>query len=139
MDGPEALISRLEQVLHGSRFIAGFGLRVSHCAPGECSLVLPFDPDLERPGGIVNGVALMGAADVAMWLAIMTLRGTDEAWVTSDLKTAFLKPARREDVVATARVLKPGRRSMYGTVDCVGQRSGLVAHHVVTYSRIDPV
>jgi acyl-coenzyme A thioesterase PaaI-like protein len=33
---------------------------------------VPFDAALERPGGIVSGMTLMGAADVAMWLAIMT-------------------------------------------------------------------
>jgi len=80
---------------------------------------------------------LMGAADVAMWLAIMTLRGTAERWVTSDMKTAFLRGAREEDILCTARILKPGKRSMYGTAECHGAVSGLVAHHVLTYSKIE--
>ena len=33
-------------------------------------LELPHKPALERPGGIINGPALMAAADCAMWLAI---------------------------------------------------------------------
>jgi len=80
---------------------------------------------------------LMGAADVAMWLAIMTLRGTAEHWVTSDMKTAFLRGAREEDILCTARVLKPGKRSMYGTAECHGAASGLVAHHVLTYAKVE--
>ena len=80
---------------------------------------------------------LMGAADVAMWLAIMTLRGTAERWVTSDMKTAFLRGAREEDILCTARVLKPGKRSMYGTAECHGAASGLVAHHVLTYAKVE--
>ena len=79
---------------------------------------------------------LMGVADVAMWLAIMTLRGTDERWVTADMKTAFLRGAREEDILCTARVLKPGKRSMYGTAECHGIASGLVTHHVLTYSKV---
>ena len=94
-------------------------------------------PALERPGGIVSGMTLMGAADVAMWLAIMTLRGVAERWVTSDMKTAFLKSARAEDIVCNARVLKPGLRTMYGTAECKGADGVLVAHHVLTYAKAD--
>ena len=82
-------------------------------------------------------MTLVGAADVAMWLAIMTLRGTAEHWVTTDMKTAFLRSARQEDVTCTARVLKPGKRSMYGTAECQGAGSGLLAHHVLTYARVE--
>jgi acyl-coenzyme A thioesterase PaaI-like protein len=98
-------------------------------------LRIPFDEQLERPGGIVSGMTLMGAADVAMWLAIMTLRGTSEHWVTSDMKTAFLRSARREDVVCTAKILKLSARSAYGTAECASAASGLLAHHVLTYVR----
>jgi acyl-coenzyme A thioesterase PaaI-like protein len=91
----------------------------------------------ERPEGLISGVVLMAAADVTMWLAIMTLRGTAERWVTSDMKTAFLRGAREEDISCTARVLKPGKRSIYGTAECLGAASGLVAHHVLTYSKVE--
>ena len=80
-------------------------------------------------------MSIMGAADVAMWLAIMTQRGTEELWVTTDLKTAFLRSAREEDVVCTARILKLGRRTAYGTAECYGQQSELLAHHVLNFSK----
>jgi acyl-coenzyme A thioesterase PaaI-like protein len=72
-----------------------------------------------------------------MWLAIMTLRGVAERWVTSDMKTAFLRSAREEDLVCSARVLKTGRRSMYGAAECKSADGILVAHHVITYARVD--
>lgn len=78
----------------------------------------------------------MGAADVAMWLAIMTHRGTEEQWVTSDMKTAFLRSGRQEDFLCTARILKIGKRTAYGTVESIGSTSGLLAHHVLTYTRV---
>ncbi|MDB5903134.1 MAG: hypothetical protein JWM26_2012 [Betaproteobacteria bacterium] len=126
-------MAELEAVLKATRFVGPYGFRVLSCAPGVCELELPFQPSLERPGGIINGIALMGAADVAMWLAIMTLRGTGEQWVTADLKTAFLKSGRSEDVVCTARVLKLGARSAYGTAECRASGADLLTHHVVTY------
>lgn len=126
---------QLNAVLDRTPFLKPYGFRVQSCAEGECVLHVAFAPALERPGGIVSGMTLMGAADVAMWLAIMTLRGTEEPWVTSDMKTAFLKSGRQEDFVCTARVLKIGKRSAYGTAECTGGSSGLLAHHVLTYAR----
>jgi acyl-coenzyme A thioesterase PaaI-like protein len=124
-------------VLAETPFLQPYGFRVESAAPGECSVLVPFLRSLERPGGVVSGMVLMGAADVAMWLAIMTLRGVAERWVTSDMKTAFLKSAREEDVACFARIMKPGRRAMYGTAECRGASAGLVAHHVLTYSRVE--
>lgn len=132
-----ASAAELNAVLAATPFLKAYRFRVLTCAPGECVLEVPFDPGLERPGGIVSGMTLMGAADVAMWLAIMTLRGTEERWVTSGMTTAFLRGARREDVSCMARVLKLGRRSVYGTAECHGATSGLVAHHVLTYSKVE--
>jgi acyl-coenzyme A thioesterase PaaI-like protein len=135
VDSCKTTVAELNAVLERTAFLAPYGFRVSSCAPGECVLQVPFAESLERPGGIVSGMTLMGAADVAMWLAIMTERGTSEHWVTSDMKTAFLKSGRQEDFHCTARVLKLGGRSAYGTAECHGARSGLLAHHVLTYVR----
>ena len=130
-------LSDLNQVLEDTPFLQSYGFRVESTAPGECTLRVPFVRALERPGGIVSGMTLMGAADVAMWLAIMTLRGIAEHWVTADMKTAFLRTAREEDIACDARVLKPGRRSMYGTAECRGTDARLIAHHVITYTRVE--
>ena len=131
-------LSDLNELLAGTPFLEPYGFVVESTAAGECTLRVPFVRALERPGGIVSGLTLMGAADVAMWLAIMTLRGMAEHWVTSDMKTAFLRGAREEDISCTARILKPGKRTMYGTAECHGANVGLVAHHVLTYARAEP-
>jgi len=130
-------VAELNAVLAQTAFLKPYGFCVTYRDEGVCTLHVPFDPLLERPGGIVSGMTLMGAADVAMWLAIMTLRGTAEHWVTTDMKTAFLRSGRQEDVHCTARVLKPGKRSMYGTAECHGASTGLLAHHVMTYARVE--
>jgi acyl-coenzyme A thioesterase PaaI-like protein len=132
----QTLIADLNAVLERTPFLKPYGFTVQSCAAGECVLRVPFDPALERPGGIVSGMTVMGAADVAMWLAIMTERGTEEQWVTSDMKTAFLRSGRQEDFLCTARVLKLGKRSAYGTAECNGLASGLLAHHVLTYVKV---
>jgi uncharacterized protein (TIGR00369 family) len=131
-----ASVDELNTVLAQSAFLAPYGFSVSACEPGQCTLVIPFNASLERPGGIVSGMAIMGAADVAMWLAIMTQRGTGEHWVTTDMKTAFLRSARQENVQCVARTLKLGKRTAYGTAECFNEQGELLAHHVISYARI---
>ena len=130
-------LEELNRLLADTPFLQPYGFRADSTGVGECTLVVPYRPALERPGGIVSGLTMMGAADVAMWLAIMTLRGMEERWVTSDMKTAFLKSARGEELRCSARVLKPGKRTMYGTAECRNETAGLIAHHVLTYARVE--
>jgi len=136
MPGEKASIDELNAVLQRTPFLQPYGFSAQSCGEGECVLHVSFAPALERPGGIVSGMTLMGAADVAMWLAIMTLRGTAEHWVTSDMKTAFLRSGRQENFLCTARILKIGKRFAYGTAECNGVASGLLAHHVLTHIRV---
>jgi acyl-coenzyme A thioesterase PaaI-like protein len=95
-------LDELTQVLADTAFLKPYGFVVRSCAPGECTIVVPYASSLERPGGMVSGMTIMGAADVAMWLAIMTRRGTTERWVTADMKTAFLSSARETDILRRA-------------------------------------
>ena len=137
MSEPAVCVADLNAIISRTRFLDPYGFEVTACTSGECVLRVPFAEALERPGGIVSAMTLMGAADVALWLAIMTLRGSEEHWVTSDMKTAFLRSARREDVVCTAKVLKLSQRSAYGTAECTSASTGLLAHHVLTYVKAD--
>jgi acyl-coenzyme A thioesterase PaaI-like protein len=96
---------------------------------------VPYQPALDRPGGIVAGYVFMAAADVAMWLAILTKLGTKENMaVTAEMKTAFLRAARGEDFRCRATVLKFGKRLVYGVAACLGAR-GVLTHHTMTYLR----
>ena len=129
-------LDELAQVLTDTAFVKPYGFVVRSCAPGECTLVVPYTASLERPGGIVSGITIMGAADVAMWLAIMTQRGTAERWVTTDMKTAFLSSARETDIYCAAQVLKLGKRTAYGSAECRDAGGRLLAHHVISYALV---
>jgi acyl-coenzyme A thioesterase PaaI-like protein len=132
----KATLEELAHVLANATFLKPFGLVVQSCAFRECTVLVPYAASMDRPGGVTTGITIMGAADVAMWLAIMTERGTAEQWVTADMKTAFLKGARETDISCTARVLKIGKRSAYGTAECRAANGDLLAHHVLTYALV---
>jgi acyl-coenzyme A thioesterase PaaI-like protein len=129
------LKKQLQELLDRSEFIRTYGFRVVSVNKDKCILELPHRPILERPGGIINGPALMAAADCAMWLAVKARLGLDKDALTSELNTAFLAPAMGEHVYCTARILKAGRRRIYGVAECHGKKGNLFSHHTVTYVR----
>ena len=128
--------SALTQLLGRSKFVRGYGLKLVSVDDRQCTIAMPFRSAFERPGGTVNGPAFMAAADCAMWLAIKRHIGIEHDAVTSELNTAFLNAARRETVYCTARVLKLGKRIIYGSAECHDRRGKLFTHHTVSYVRI---
>jgi len=129
------LKKELQRLLDRARFLRPYAFKVISVRKNHCTLELPHKPALERPGGIINGPALMAAADCAMWLAIKARIGVEGDALTSELNTAFLAPAMGEHVYCTARILKFGRRRIYGTAQCHGKRGNLFSHHTITYVR----
>jgi len=123
----------LEQLLLAVAFTRNFGFVLGGIGDGQCTIDVPFQAAFERPGGVVSGQVFMAAADVAMWLAIKTRLGIDDASVTAEMKTNFLGSARREAFRCTARVLKLGRRLIYGVAECVDGNGRLLAHSTITY------
>jgi uncharacterized protein (TIGR00369 family) len=126
----------LAKLLVRSRFVRSYGFRLVSVDDEACTISMPFRRTLERPGGTVNGPAFMAAADCAMWLAIKRHIGIEHDAVTSELNTAFLNAARRETVYCTARILKLGKRIIYGVAECHDRRGKIFTHHSVTYVRI---
>jgi len=125
---------QLQQLLsHETAFTKAYGFVVVAVAPGSCTLRVPHLAQFDRPGGIVSGQVFMTAADVAMWLAIKTLRGIEDPSVTSHMETHFLQSARAEGFHCTAVVRSLGRRFVFGTAECLSEQGQLLAHHTLTY------
>ncbi len=130
-----ASLRELNDLLAEHEFTSRMGMRVLAAGDGECELVVPYQPAYDRPGGIVSGQVYTHAADVAFWLAIKTRLGLDDGSVTSSMTTSFLGSASREPLRCRARVLKLGRRLVYGCAECLaGDR--LLTHHTLTYARM---
>ena len=127
--------AELRRVLDQVPFTRAYGFLLHAIAPGQCTLDVPFQPIFERPGGIVGGQVFMAAADVAMWLAIKTRLGSADKSVTATMTSAFLDAARHEPFRCTARVVKLGRRLVYGVAESVSGEGRLLTQHSLTYAR----
>jgi uncharacterized protein (TIGR00369 family) len=93
------------------------------------------DETHSRPGNTVSGPSLMALADCAAWLVIMGQIGPVELSVTTSFHIDFLRKPEMVDVVATATLLKLGRRLAVAEVamHSVGS-DAVVAKAQVTYS-----
>jgi uncharacterized protein (TIGR00369 family) len=134
---PAATEADLRDLLSQVGAVRCYGFQLHSFSDGECTILVPFRKELERPGGIVGGQVFMAAADVAMWLAIITRLGPHDASVTAEMKTNFLSGARQEDILCHARVLKLGRRLIYGVGECRNVEGKLLTHSTITYIRPD--
>ncbi len=119
-------------------FLRALGIVCEEVKPGYA--VARWQTDLRwlRPGGLVFGGGLMTLADAALYMAILGQLGLSALAVTNELKMNFLRPARGGDVLATARVLRMGKRIAYGEVRLAlaDAPDRLIAHATSTYALI---
>jgi acyl-coenzyme A thioesterase PaaI-like protein len=128
----KATVQELNQLLESHAFTKRYGFRVISAGDGDCELLVPYLPEHDRPGGIVSGQVYMHAADVAFWCAVKTRLGMAEEYVTSSMTSAFLGSARAQEFACHARLIKSGRRLIYGEAECrAGER--VLTHHTLTY------
>jgi len=118
-------------------WVGEMGMVVESLRRHGATVRLPCAPRLLRPGGTVGGPFLMGLADFAMYVAVLSAIGRVELAVTTSLTCNFLRRPPAVDVIAEATLIKLGRRLAYGEVHLfsAGARdAGPVAHVTATYS-----
>jgi uncharacterized protein (TIGR00369 family) len=88
-----------------------------------------------RPGGTLSGPTMMMLADTAAWMAILAQIGPVLLAVTTSLHIDFLRKPDITDLVASATVLKLGRKLAVVDVSIRSRgRDDIVAKAQVTYS-----
>jgi uncharacterized protein (TIGR00369 family) len=106
-------------------------------ADGEtCVVRQRYRERMLRPGGTISGPTLMGLADCAMYIVLLSAIGPVGLAVTTNLNINFLrKGAPGHDIVAAARLLKVGRRLAVGEVSLFSDASSdPLAYVTATYS-----
>lgn len=115
-------------------WVQDMAIRIDRIDAGGAVLRVPPSPRLNRIGGTISGQAIMALADTAMIFAIAGSLGEFRPITTVNQTTSFLRPAADADLVAEARIIKPGRTIMYGEVNLTaGDANKPVAHVTSTY------
>ncbi len=117
--------------------VLDLGLEIQEIGDGSCRVRQPYREAFVRPGGTISGPTMMGLADCAMWIAVMSVVGRAEMAVTTNLNINFLKRPKPGALIADCRVLKAGKRLAYGEISLFSEgkeEEGPVAHVTCTYS-----
>ena len=116
-------------------FAVDYGFRVDSVSLGTSTVRSPYQESFLRPGGTISGPVIMGLADYALFVAILTKIGLVELAVTTNLNINFLRRPDPGDLLAVANVIKIGKRLAVGQIEVYldGEES-MIAHATSTYS-----
>ncbi len=103
----EDLLALGAQVLDSQPFSRKLGAQLVRFEPGRAVIALPLTDDLKQQHGFAHGGVLSYLADNAITFAGGTVLGASV--LTSEYKINYVRPAKGERLVATARVLHHGR------------------------------
>jgi uncharacterized protein (TIGR00369 family) len=100
--------------------------------PGEAVIEFQATEAHANPMGTLHGGILCDIADAAMGIAYSANLEGGESFTTLELKINFLKPIWKARLLATGRVVKPGRT--VGLVECeiTDEKGNLVARATST-------
>jgi uncharacterized protein (TIGR00369 family) len=99
----------------------------------DITVKMPFRKDLMRAGGTISGPALMALADTTAYYLTLVHAGPVPSAATANLDIHFLMRPKPSDIIATATMLRLGRRLAVSAVD-LHSGDDLVAHATVTYA-----
>jgi uncharacterized protein (TIGR00369 family) len=130
---PRMTLPELEALM--DQHFAGWRQFSSITGVGENDVTvrMPFRKDLVRAGGTISGPALMTLADTAAYLVTLAHAGPLPGAATANLDIHFLARPKPDAIVATATILRLGRRLAVSKVDLLSGDE-LVAHATVTYA-----
>ena len=119
-------------------WVAELELQLDEARLGEVVLTLPVTPKHVHGGGVLCGQTMMAAADTAMILAVSTHLGGFRPMTTVQLQTSFLRAVRGDAGQARvlARVLRMGRKLVFGEVQISDPAGELAAHATTTYALV---
>lgn len=85
------------------------GIELARVEPGLCELRAPFRPEVSQQHGYFHGALVGAALDSAGGYAALSLMPPDSEVLSTEYKINFTAAAEGEELIATGRVIKPGR------------------------------
>lgn len=110
---PEPKNPHFEQTVRASfaaqPLMSTIGARITRVAAGEVEIRMPFRPDLTQQHGFLHAGVVASALDSACGYAAFTLMPEGAGVLSVEFKTNLLAPARGEELIARAHVVRAGR------------------------------
>jgi uncharacterized protein (TIGR00369 family) len=125
----------IRQFLPNSPYVNHLGIRLTDLQKDQATLTLPFASELITIGTTIHGGAIASLIDTSAMVAAWSgaTASADTRGTTVALTVNYLAAAQKEDIQATARVLRRGRSLIYLDIEVHSASGTLVAKGLVTY------
>ncbi|MHB8269544.1 PaaI family thioesterase [Bradyrhizobium sp.] len=105
------------------------GISIVRLEPGEVDLAMPYSEAWTQQNGFVHAGIITAGLDTACGIAAFTLMPANSDVLTVEFKTNLLAPARGDQFVFRARVVKPGRTLTVCDAQAFAEHDG--AEHLI--------
>src|SRR5262249_20231727 len=126
----------LEKV-NNSPYATLLGMRLTKIEEGFAQVKLPYHEKLLQPFGRVHGGAIYSMADYALGWAAYSVVDPLEEVTTVEMKMNYVGTIRDGELVAEARVVHSGSRTILVEVDVRTNRKKLIAKAIGTLMRLN--
>ncbi|MEN6348795.1 MAG: PaaI family thioesterase [Syntrophomonas sp.] len=113
-------------------------VRLVEIGEGLCKVVMPYNPQLTNSWQSTHGGVLVTLADMTFFLAQATQNGIDSSGrvATAEIKTNFLSSNRGSTLKAEGRVIKNGKRLIFGEVKVFNFDNTAISHSTLSYLKL---
>jgi len=129
-------LERIQRALALVPFAHLIGIEFERAGQGMATLGLDVREELKQNNGVVHGGAIASLIDTATAIAIISELGPEERATTVDLTISYLRPLLKGRAIATARVLRTGRRLIVASAEVMDAGGNLLATALTTYIKI---
>lgn len=129
-DSDDARLQRAHATFATVAYAKFLGLELCELKSGEVTVCLNVRDELKQNHGVVHGGAIASLIDTASAFVILTAIDEQERVTTTDLAIHYLRPITAGRMLATARIIRGGRRRFVVNVEV--QNDGSLAATAVT-------
>jgi len=126
--------SFIDWMKNHNHFWSLLGMEILEVKKGWAKIRLPFDQKLVNGVGVAHGGAVFSPADSAVGVALVGMLEKDEQLSTLEMKINYLRPFKRGEIVAEARIVHKGSQTAIGDVEVRDQNNNLIAKALATYA-----
>ena len=130
---------RVRESFASQTMMQTLGARIIEVQPGLVRVSAPILPSAMQQQGFGHAGLTFSSGDSAAGYAALSMLPPDVDVVTSEIKINLLAPARGARLVATGRVVKPGRRLCVVTAEVHAENDGETKLIAILQGTIVPV
>lgn len=120
----QTAVDRINASFAAQSMMATLGAELSEITPGLVRITAPILPGTRQQQGFGHAGLTFSIGDSAAGYAALTLIPLDMEVVTAEIKINLLAPARGDRLIATGRVIKPGKRLSIVTAEVHAEEDG---------------